>query len=190
MKRLLILALGSIPVASMATLFDFNNAAAGNWTSISQTVDGITATATGVGANITSFSWLGSPVIVGGASGAWKPTRVDFSVAVTSVSAMFGDGSADDDDFVVLSAYDAGNNLLDQQSFYYGTMNGWASLTVTGANIAYVIGSTTAQGTAFNQGLPDSVVWDNFEVQAVPEPATIAALGLGAAALVRRRARK
>lgn len=184
MKRLCILAMGLVPTASMAVLFDFNNASTGQWAAASQTVDGITATATGVGGNLTVLNWGGSPVVAGGFSGNWLATRVDFNYGMTSVSAMFGDAGTDDDGNVIFTAYDSANNVLDQQMYAYGTSTGFASLTVTGSNIAYVIGSTS--GTQF----PNSVVWDNFSAQPVPEPATIAALGLGAAALMRRRNRR
>lgn len=184
MKRLIMLTMVMVPAATMATLFDFNTAGTGVWGGVVQTVDGITATATGVGGNITVMNWNGSPVVAGGQSPNWLATRVDFSFGMSSVSAFFGDNGADDDGNVVLTAYDALNNMVDQQSFAYGTQSGWASLTVVGGNIAYVIGSTTSTSN------PNSVVWDNFSAQPVPEPATIAALGLGAAALMRRRNRR
>ena len=63
-----------------------------------------------------------------------------------------------------------------------GTTN-WQSFTTS------FVATGTSTDVAFLNGTPDNSFagLDNVSVQAVPEPASLAALGLGAAALLRRR---
>ncbi len=70
---------------------------------------------------------------------------------------------------------------------YY--VDGALGRTITGAN-AFTIDSVV-MGSGLSSGT-QSAFYDDFTVEAnpVPEPATLAALGVGAAALVRRRAKK
>ncbi|MEQ1906859.1 MAG: PEP-CTERM sorting domain-containing protein [Pirellulaceae bacterium] len=94
-----------------------------------------------------------------------------------------------DSDTVTMEVYSGLNGtgtLLATVSNFWGLQSGpsyaavgWASNTQTAQSIRFRGG-----GTAF----PQSMFVDNVAVQAaVPEPATMAALGLGVAALLRRR---
>ena len=106
--------------------------------------------------------------------------RIDFSSTVASVSAWLGDLGADDDGICSLEAYNAANVLVDVDSLAYGTSATPAGPLSVSGSIAYVL----AKGSG---PFPNSIFWDNVETTAVPEPATMAALGLGVAALLRKR---
>lgn len=93
------------------------------------------------------------------------------------------------------------------------TLNGWNRLSVTldfsGASTVYTVGlngtsvdladydlhtaftaaTTIIEADAYiqNDGAAGTAYFDNMRVESVPEPASMAALGLGAAALLRRR---
>lgn len=83
-------------------------------------------------------------------------------------------------------------------------LNGFITWSVDGTNIARVDASTVSLGGSnillnhYDTNATSSVdpnrlnfsVFDNVRVYAVPEPATMAVLGLGAAALIRRRKRR
>lgn len=175
---------------SQAVMFDWESISLGVSTSFSQTVGGLTATVTGVSSQVTSITASGGAAnlpfglrsVCGGVatpSNSWRPTRIDFSSTVTGVTAWFGDNGPDDDGTVTLSAYNANNILIGSSSIVRGTTLPAQSLTVNAVGIAYVIGTTNATPNGH------SVVWDN--VSTVPEPATMAVFGLGAATLLRRR---
>ena len=178
---------------SQAIVFDWETVTPGTASSFSQTISGVTATVTSPGFSVTAMMASGGAAnlpfgnvsVAGGTAtplNSWKPIKVAFSTGMTSVTAWFGDNGTDNDGTVFLSAYDSTNILIATTSIARGTSLPAQSLTVSGTSIAYVLGSTNATSN------PHSIVWDNFS--AVPEPTSMAVLGLGAAALLRRRARR
>jgi hypothetical protein len=111
-----------------------------------------------------------------------------FSQAIDAVELEMTDFSADSDT-VTMEVYAGVNGtgaLLATITNFWGLQSGpsyaavgWSSNTQTAQSIRFRGG-----GTAF----PQSMFVDNIAARAaVPEPATIAALGLGVAALIRRR---
>jgi len=194
-SALAILAIAALGASSQAAFFDWENTTNGSASSLSQTNDGLTATATSPGGLIesfdmssqTGFGGFGTHSLIGYFEGGTRPqVKISFSMLVTNVLLEVGDNSTDDDLDIVLTAYDSDDNALVSVSYSYGTAVGPISLGVGAPNIAYVIGKTTG-GVG---GFANSVVWDNVTATPVPEPATLAMLGLGTAAILRRRARR
>lgn len=190
MKRILLLSLAAaFAVPSQAAFFNWENLALGNFNSVSQTDAGITATATSnaSGGLIESADHMGTGLaafqtraIIARQSSGFAPIRIDFSATMTSVSIQVGDNGADDEGTITVFAYTAANALVDSDSFNYGLLNTPVTLSVAGSGIAYIIGN--GGGTS-----PGSLYWDNITANPVPEPATMAILGLAAAAMLRRR---
>lgn len=184
--------LGIVVASSSAAFFDWENLSTGQQASVSQSNEGLTATGTGVGGNITAFVMgtnpgfesFGTRSLIGASDGVNRvAVKFSFSSLVTSVSAQVGDAATDDDGTITLAAYDSSDNLIDSDSFAYGSSVLPITLSVGAANIAYVIGTTDA-GVGVNA---HTVVWDNVSATPVPEPATMATLAIGATILLRRR---
>jgi len=83
----------------------------------------------------------------------------------------------------MIGAYDNSDTLVQSTSFAYSLGDQPVQLEVSAASISYVLLSSGGDN-------PNSMMWDNLSATAVPEPATIAVLCLGAAAILRRRNRR
>lgn len=80
----------------------------------------------------------------------------------------------------VIAAYDNSNSLIGFNTFSTNT-NEWTELSFTASsNIIRSVVLTEASGAS-------AFAFDDLNAEAVPEPASMVALGLGAAALIRRR---
>ncbi len=182
--RVLIATLGVLAMASAnAQLFDWEDQSTGIVPSVTQNIGGVTATATGLAGDVSVFTLGGSPAwgsrsITGLGGGG---VRVDFSVLMSEVTMTYGDNAADDDGDVWFQAYNSSGVAISFNSATYGTTNGPQTITATASGIAWVTAQTTLNGS--------TLAWDNFDAtpDPVPEPATLAALGLGALALIRKK---
>jgi hypothetical protein len=191
MRQLFVLAFAGCALSAQAILFDWENTGLGTFPSVSQTVSGVTATATGGAQGVTvqdesSFPGWGPAGVrtpISAAPNPRDPFRVDFSTNLLTVAAITGDLGADDDGSITLTGYNSANVVVAFTSVPYGGLSVPVAIAIAGPNIRYVIGTG---GGAF----PNSIFWDNFEVTAVPEPSVLLALGLGIAAIARKRLRK
>ena len=94
-----------------------------------------------------------------------------------------GDGGGDSDTPVTISAYDAANNFLGSGTDTYPTdYAAGKQMDLNFNNMKYLV-MTSAGG----QNNDNSVFWEVAASTPVPEPASLAILGLGALALIRRR---
>jgi len=214
-KGFFVLALaGGLAGSSQAfSLFDFESNPAtatysgstGGYTSLAQTNAGLTLTITRSTGN--RFDVFDNTTMGGGfhfpltwqahslspffASGANDFFVGNFSSAVNAVELEGLDFSPDSDTLVmqVWSGLNGTGTLLSTVTNNWGTNVGPSYIAV-GWN-----GGTTssAQSIVFRGGstaAPQSMFIDNIAATAVPEPATMAALGMGVLALIRRRRQK
>ncbi|XAM01392.1 PEP-CTERM sorting domain-containing protein [Phycisphaeraceae bacterium D3-23] len=119
-------------------------------------------------------------------------TQIAAGTAQYSASAFFSTYQSDDDASVVhFDFLDAGSSSLGTAEFGPGTnLQTWTQLTDSGL---IPVGTATVQVSVYANvhntgGGPDGYV-DNvtFEINEVPEPGSLALLGLGGLALLRRR---
>lgn len=183
---------------STAATFDFESATAGNYTTLSLTDGGVTASFSRSDSSdfsITNDSDLtrnfpaawGNQALGGFVGGSATGITVDFDVDLLSASVDIGDFGFDSDS-LSLVAYDGaggtGSVVDTAGSAYSGDIEVDGSgvlLTVSGSGIKSIVMNGIGNGSV------NSVYYDNLEVTAVPEPATLALLGLGALAAYRKR---
>jgi len=140
------------------TLIDFEACTTG----VSYSEDGALITATLAGFSVDCQSFGLTPDGSIGALGAinpnqqpFSPLRTDLGCTTSQVSMEIGDAGGDDDPIVV-EAFTSGDVLVDTANVPHGPgVNGMETVTVTGANIAYVINSSPS-------GNPHSVFLDNI----------------------------
>jgi PEP-CTERM motif len=212
-RGLFILAIGSVVASSQAfSLFDFESSpvtsnfsgSTGGYTSLAQTDGGLTLTITRSGGarfdvfdnptmglgNSFPLTWEGRSLSPFFASSTNDYFVGNFSMAVNAVELEGLDFSPDSDTLVmeVWTGLNGTGTLLATKSNFWGTQIGpnYVGVGWNGGN------TLQAQSILFRGGstaAPQSMFIDNIAATAVPEPATIAALGLGAAAMIRRRRR-
>ncbi len=128
------------------------------------------------GRNFLAFNRSDTGVTMLNGGRPFDPETITFSNFVNQVS-IFASGGVFQGTFV-MSAYGAGNTFLGA-SLVNTNAGQWGLVGVnTGANAIDHVTLTEVSGATF-------FVYD--DLSAVPEPATMAVLGLGAAALLRRR---
>ncbi len=195
MKKVILAIIGmaALSAPSDAGLFDFESLATGNIGGFALTDGGVTGTFSASSATAHQVQDLGTNAPAGWLSRTLLPelfnanhTFVTFNVGLTLVAFQFGDFGSDDD-FMHLRAFDSSNVLVGSADVFYAT-----SQTIPGnvGNIAV----TTSGGPIMSielwedgQGGTNDIYIDNMRFDAVPEPATMAALALGVGALIRRR---
>lgn len=122
----------------------------------------------------------------GGANGASSISMVDGSV-MSAISFTLGDGYSGPNTYYHFWAY-VGATLVDDG---FGEFVSGGTFSYSGSFDKFRIGATTVGGQeALTPDDFQAVALDNVRTEAVPEPTTMAMLGLGVAAMVRRRVRK
>ncbi len=195
MRRLIlgVVGMATLSATSVAGLFDFESMSTGAIGGFALTDGGVTGTFSASSAAAHQVQELGGSAPTGWLSRSLLPelfltnhTFVTFNVGLTLIAFQFGDFGTEDD-MMHLRAYDSSNVLVGSADVFYS-----ASLTIPGD--VGNIGVTTAGGPIMSiefwedgQSQQNDIYVDNMRFNAVPEPATMAALALGAGALIRRR---
>lgn len=188
--------------SAMGQLFDFEAetaTAGGGYTSLAMTVGAQTLTITRAGG--TAFDVVENTGGQAGKPGHWGLNSLspfvdttggdficDFALGILSFSVEFGDYEPSDDDEILLEAWSGAGGT----GTFLGSVGASAPSDTTEFDWDSVGfgGSPAAMSIVMKGGsadFPASLFWDNIHVETVPEPATLAVLGLGVLAMRRRR---
>jgi hypothetical protein len=193
-------------MGAYAETFDFESTTPGYYApSLAVTNGGVTLTVTPEGfpngfvdVDNSGVPLLGSLSVIGSQvdpinSDQFAPLRFTFSQPVTAITFAFGDAGGDDDSPVVISGYDASNNLLGTLSGLYPANDAsGATLSGTFADADYFVLTSGPHTLDSNS---DSIYWEvpsvTFDTtSSAPEPGTFLLLGaalLGVVGLYRSR---
>ena len=165
-----------------------------NWTVTPTAAPGNVADYAGAGTSVYGSRFLalnpGATAAIGSATSDFGTAATGVSYVVTFVYGQFGGNVGDQILNVRISDAstpirgDVITNIVPSTSF--GTIWRQGSFTFTGTGLPTSVTFSDAGSLGF---LGSDLFVDNVQVAPVPEPATLAALGLGAAALLRRRRR-
>ena len=192
MKKLLIIGLAAVASSAFAVDFDFESEAvasyAGSQTFSNSGLDLTASVASGWVQIISGPSAIGTRALLGTENqtingGEFLPVTHTFSQDIQSATFLFKDNGGDDDGTVSLALYDSGNALIATLTQAYGTSSTTGSITI----------NQTFRSAVFSTDSPPdnlhSLTQEWADVEAVPEPATMTILGLGALAALRRKKR-
>ena len=165
----------AVSTSALATVIDFNAVSTSCVSSYS--ASGVTFSATDGGNLAGSSSPNGTLALLGCNSNPYSTIRAQFASTFSgTISVDIGDFDADAD-LISLTLFNAANTAIGTASLLLpASFTGLETLTVSASNVAYAIfGGVGLQGS--------SVYSDNFtfvaQATTVPEPATLALLGLG-----------
>jgi len=203
-----IAAFGIVGGAQAFSLYTFESLAGtsgGALTSLSQTDDGLTMTltrSTGIGFDVINtvpfkgtglqfpLQWRNRSLNPFANSAANDWFVADFSSPITAFEFEFGDFGQDADQATleVWSGANATGTLITTVTGdpYTLSLPSYDALGWNNAGNSAVV-AKSFRFRAGTSSFPNSVYYDNFAAEAVPEPATLAILGLGLAAFARRR---